>query len=482
MGWRAGVLVGALGASMFASGCSVNPATGERELALIGEQQEIEMGRQADQEVVATLGLYDDPSLQQYVQNLGARLAASSERPDLPWTFRVVDDATVNAFALPGGFIYVTRGILTHLRSEAELVGVLGHEIGHVTARHSVSQISRAQLTQLGFGLGMILIPELRPFGDIASVGLQLLTLSHSRGDENEADELGVRYMGRLSYDPRELSGVMRMLERSSQLDEGSGRVPEWLSTHPDPGNRAAHIEQVVQESGVGLSGAQVRRNEYLQRVDGMVFGDNPREGFFEGSVFHHPELAFRLTFPNGWRTLNTKQAVQAMSPNQDAAMELSLAQGSPRQALSQFGSQQGIQLGRTSQESVNGLTAAFAEFAVASEQGNILGTAMFVQQGGTTYQLLGYAPESRWNSYRASIERALGSFERETDPRVLAAQPERLQLVQLDRSYTLQSFLQRFPSAEDADVVALINGLESGAALPAGTLAKRVVSGRERP
>jgi len=288
--------------------------------------------------------------------------------------------------------------------------------------------------------------------------------------------------MGRLSYDPRELSGVMRMLERSSQLDAGSGRVPEWLSTHPDPGNRAAHIEEVVQESGVSLAGAEVRRNEYLQRIDGMVFGENPREGFFDGNVFHHPELAFRLTFPNGWQKVNTKQAVQAVSPNQDAAMELSLAEGSPRQALSQFGSQQGVQIGGTSQESVNGLSAAFAEFAVAAEQGTFRGTAMFVQQGGTTYRILGYAPESRWNTHRTSIERAMGSFQRETDPQVLAAQPERLQLVQLDRSYTLQSFLQRFPSSEDADVVALINGLESGAALPAGTLAKRVVSGRERP
>jgi predicted Zn-dependent protease len=477
MRWKAAALsLGTIGWSVLGTGCSTNPATGEREIALIGEQQEIQMGREADQQIVATLGLYDDPALQAYVQGLGAELAAASERPDLPWTFRVIDDPTVNAFALPGGFVYVTRGILTHLRSEAELVGVLGHEIGHITARHSVSQISRAQLAQLGFGLGMILVPELRPFGDVASVGLQLLFLSHGRDDEREADELGVRYMNRTTYDPRELAQVMLMLERASALEGGSGRVPEWLSTHPDPGNRAALIQQVVQASGADLSGARVRRDEYLRRLDGTVFGIDPREGFFEGTLFHHPDLAFRLTFPAGWQTVNTKQAVRAVSPNQDAAMELTLAEGSPAQALSRFGAHEAVQVGRSRQESLNGLPAVRAEFAAASEQGVFRGLALFVSHGGNTYQILGYAPEARWGAHEARIHESLGSFARETDPRVLAAEPNRLDIVQLQRSHTLQSFLQHFPSAERAEVVGLINGLESGDTLPAGTLAKRVV------
>jgi predicted Zn-dependent protease len=479
MGWRAAAAaVTVFGATTMSSACSVNPATGEREIALIGEQQEIQMGREADQQIVATLGLYEDPELAAYVQSLGARLAASSERPDLPWTFRVIDDPTVNAFALPGGFVYVTRGIMTHLRSEAELVGVLGHEIGHITARHSVSQISRAQLAQLGFGLGMILVPELRPFGDVASVGLQLLFLSYGRDDEREADELGVRYMGRTSYDPRELSGVMSMLERSSEVGGGSGRVPEWLSTHPDPGNRATRIQQIVQESGADLSNALVRRNEYLRVIDGTVFGIDPREGFFRDNVFHHPELAFRFTFPRGWATANTKQAVQAVSPNQDAAMEVTLVAGSPSQALSQFGSQQTVQIGRTSQQSVNGLSAVLAEFAAVSDQGAFRGLVLFVALGGRTYRVLGYAPESRWSGHESTVHHSLGSFARETDPQVLAAQSNRLSIVQLERSHTLQSFLQNFPSAEPPEIVALINGLESGGSLPAGALAKRVVGG----
>ena len=262
------------------AGCATNPATGEREISLIGESQEIQMGREADPQVVASLGLYEDEAVQRYVNQIGQRLAAASERPDLPWTFRVIDDPTVNAFALPGGYIYITRGILTHLNSEAELAGILGHEIAHVTARHAVSQISRAQLAQLGVGLGMILVPELAVFGDLAGAGLQLLFLSYGRGAENEADELGVRYLRRTNYEPTELADVMLMLERASQISESSGRVPEWLSTHPNPANRVRNILAEVRNTraeAAGSGSAVVRRDEYIRRIDGMVFGMNPR-------------------------------------------------------------------------------------------------------------------------------------------------------------------------------------------------------------
>ena len=149
------------------SGCSLNPATGKRQLVLFGESQEIEMGRAADKDVVASMGSYPDAELQAFVSNLGTRLARLSERPDLPWTFRIVDDPLVNAFALPGGYIYVTRGILAHFGSEAELAAVLGHEIGHVTARHGVNQLSKAQLAGIGLGLGSMIEPELERFGNL---------------------------------------------------------------------------------------------------------------------------------------------------------------------------------------------------------------------------------------------------------------------------------------------------------------------------
>src|SRR5690606_19899953 len=161
--------------------CAVNPVTGERQLAFISESQEIALGQQGAAEVWQSMALVQDQALQDYVERLGLRLAAASERPDLPWSFAVVDDPVPNAFALPGGPVFVTRGLLTLMDSEAELVSVLGHEIGHITARHSVAQMSRAQLAQLGLGLGTIFVPEVRPYGELASSGLSLLLLKYGR-------------------------------------------------------------------------------------------------------------------------------------------------------------------------------------------------------------------------------------------------------------------------------------------------------------
>lgn len=217
------------------------------------------MGREADPQIVASMGLVQDDELQAYVDRVGRSLAAVSERPDLPWTFRVVDDPVVNAFALPGGYIYVTRGILAQFQSEAELASVLGHEIGHVTARHSVNQMSKQQLMGLGLGIGMVLAPEMQSLGDLAQTGLGLLFLKYSRDDERQADALGLRYMDRKGYDPSQMAPVFRMLEAVSASDGGE-RVPGWLSTHPDPGARADITERQV--AGMTPTGHRIGAEE----------------------------------------------------------------------------------------------------------------------------------------------------------------------------------------------------------------------------
>lgn len=197
--------------------CGVNLATGERHLNLVGESQEIAMGQQADSQIVASIGLYQNAAIQRYVQQLGANLAKTSERPGLPWTFRVVDDPAVNAFALPGGFIYVTRGLMTYVKNEAELAGVVGHEIGHVTAQHSVHSMSNQQLTQLGVAAGMMIEPKLQRYGQFLNAGLGLLYLKFSRNDESQADHLGFRYMVRANNDPRQMIHVFDMLNRVTE-------------------------------------------------------------------------------------------------------------------------------------------------------------------------------------------------------------------------------------------------------------------------
>src|ERR1051326_2287549 len=283
-------------AGLSAGGCATNPATGGRQIMLVSESQEIAMGRDHARQGVATIG---------------PGLPAPPERPNFAGTFRVVEDPVVNTFALPGGFIYVTRGILGHLNSEAELAGVVGHEIGHVTARHSVSQMSKQQLAQLGLAVGAIASPELGRYAGLASQALGVLFLKYSRDNESQADELGLRYLRRGGDDPREMPHVFEMLTRLSQA-QGGGRVPEWLATHPNPENRRGRIEQDIAALPQTFTGTAVNRDSYLRRLDGLVFGTNPREGYFRGSEFFHPELRFRITFPEGWTTSNHKQDAEA--------------------------------------------------------------------------------------------------------------------------------------------------------------------------
>ena len=479
MRWKINIAALAL-LALTASSCSTNPATGKKQIAFIGEGQEIAMGREADQQIVQSLGLYEDKDVQAYVSRLGKALAAASERPDLPWTFRVVDDPVVNAFALPGGFIYVTRGLMTHLTSEAELVSVLGHEIGHVTGRHSVEQMSKAQLAQIGLIAGMVLSPELAQFGDLAQTGLGLLFLKYGRDDEREADDLGLRYMAREQYDPREMVGVFEVLRRVSEA-EGNGRIPGWMSTHPTPENRIGRIsEEVAKLDPASYANARVNRESYLRELDGMPFGQNPREGYFIGNRFIQPELGFEIRFPQGWKTSNQKASVGAMSPREDAVVVLTLSdQRSPQAAAQQFFSQQGVVQGQSLQANLGGLPAVARVFGVQrGEAGDLQGVAAFVEHQGKIYQVLGYTLADRWRSYGDELSGSLGTFERVTDRRLLDVQPSRLDVVSIPSAMTLEEFSRRYPSTVDLRTLAIINQADTNTRFSAGTELKRIVGG----
>jgi predicted Zn-dependent protease len=476
--WQTGAISALVAGMLSVAACSTNPATGKSQLAFIGEQQEIAMGREADQQISQQLGLYEDQELQAYVNRLGQKLAADSERPNLPWTFRVVDDPTVNAFALPGGFIYVTRGLLTHLTSEAELVSVLGHEIGHVTGRHSVEQMSKQQLAQIGLIAGMILKPELASYGDLAQTGLGLMFLKYGRDDEREADDLGLRYLNQQGYDPREMPPVFETLKRVSE-QQGQGRIPGWLSTHPAPENRIQRIEEQVAKLGGDFSNRRIGREQYLARIDGVTFGPDPREGYFMGNTFVHPELAFQIRFPEGWRTTNGKTQVGAISQRQDAIVVLSLAQHrSPQAAAQAFFSQQGVQRGQSLQANLGGLPAVAHVFGAQTQQGTLMGIAAFVEHGDRVYQVLGYTPESRFRSYDDLLSNSLASFRRVTDRELLDVSPQRVDVVSLQSPMTLEEFARRYPSNTDLRTLAIINQANAGTRFPSGAEVKRVVGG----
>ena len=431
------------------------------------------MGQEGAKQVVAAIPPVADDALQRYVSGLGMQLARASERPNLPWSFTVVDDAQVNAFALPGGPIFITRGILSHMNSEAQLVSVLGHEIGHITAKHSVQQLSQAQLAQIGLIAAVIVRPSLAQFGDLASQGLGLLFLKFGRDDETQADDLGFRYMTTAGYSPTEMAEMFRTLERLGGGNEG--RVPEWMSTHPDPGNRVQKTLDRVAAASLPVN-MKVERDAFLQRTEGLIFGPNPREGFFRQTQFLHPDLKFQLDFPSGWQTQNQATAVVAISPQQDALVVLALAgTAAPNQALSEFMNQQGVQNQGASSGSINGLPAASGAFLAQTEDGVLAGNVAFVALDGRTFRLLAYTPQQRFGAYRGVFGQSLGSFRRLTDPAALNVQPVRVRLVRLPRAMTITEFHQAYPSPIPVAQVALINGVAANATLPAGTLVKRV-------
>ena len=453
------------------SACTLNPATGERQLTLISEAQEVAMGRQAEPQVLASFGEYPDEEWQSYINDLGQELAAASERPHLPWAFHVLDDPLVNAFAYPGGYIYVTRGILSHFNSEAELVSVLGHEIGHVTARHSVEQMSQQQLAQLGLGVAAAASEDFRPYAGYAAAGLQVLFLKFGRDDERQSDDLGLRYMTRAGYDPDEMPNVFRTLGR---MQGASGQqIPEWQSTHPDPENRVGRIEAQIVQLQPELRDGKVGRNDYLRRLDGLTYGDNPREGYSVGNTFYHPDMAFRMAFPDGWTIVNQRQAAGAISPEQDALVVLTLArETTPADAARSFFEPENVQPGERWRDS-------FYNFNASAPDGSFLrGVVGFVKHRDVVFQLIAYAGQDDFSPYGNAMRRSLASFGELRDRRYLEVQPARVEIVELPRAMNFSEFTKRYPSSAKASAVAIINGVGEDQELEKGRIMKRIVGG----
>ncbi|HEY8518609.1 MAG TPA: M48 family metalloprotease [Gammaproteobacteria bacterium] len=462
-----------------AAACAINPVTGERELALLSEEQEIALGRQSAQQVAQTMASVEHPELGAYVAEVGLALAGSSERPDLPWQFGIVDDPTPNAFALPGGFIFVTRGLLGLLQSEAELAAVLGHEIGHVTARHSVTQISRQQLAQLGLGIGMVVSPELARFGDLAGAGLNLLFLKHGRDDERQADELGFRYMLGRGYDVGEMDDVFVALQAAGEL-AGQSPLPTWLASHPSEPERIAAVQQRVASLPQPQADARVETERYLRAIDGLTYGEDPRNGYFDGGTFYHPELAFQFAVPKDWRRQNLASVVVAVSEAGDAALELSIvANATPEQATQQFASGRSVEVLGSSEERLNGNRAIVSRFRAAAQNGVVAGYVAHIDHGGATYRLVAYAPEARIQAQAPLLEDIVESFAPLRNPERLEVEPRRIEIVALDRAMTFEEFMRRYPSSIPEEELLVLNQVQDRSAeLPAGSLLKRVVGG----
>ena len=463
--------------------CATNPVTGRREFTLMSEAQEIALGRESDAQIKAEMGVYNDPELQRYVSEIGLRLAKLSERPELPWQFTVVDQPAINAFALPGGFIYLTRGILPFLDDEAELAGVLGHEIGHVTARHSVQQYTRSLGGQIGLTALGIFVPATRPFGQLSEQALGLLFLRYGREDELQADELGAGYAAEGGWDP---AGVPGMLSTLGRLDEAAGErkgVPNWLSTHPDPLARVEEIRPLVEKIRAGRTGLNTDREALLRRVDGIIFGDNPEQGIARGSTFLHPPLRFRVDFPEKWDIANSPQQVVAKAPGADVFMLLQLVmkpQGSGVQAIA-LNSMQGAGF-RTlegDRTAINGLDAFIGLYQGAIEGlGEVAVRAAHIAYGSNVYMLAGLVSPDLFRQADPSFTTAIRSFRALSAAEAEAIRPNRVDLYVVRSGDTWASIAERSGGIVKPATLAIMNNVAPDTPPAAGARIKIVVEG----
>ncbi len=465
------------------AGCARNPVTGKREIVLVSESQEAAMGAQSNPQVREQYGFAPDANVQRYVQAMGNKLAAVSHRPGLEWHFTVVDSPVVNAFAIPGGYIYVTRGILAYLNNEAELAGVVGHEIGHVTARHSVRQITRQQLAQIGIGVGGALSPAFGQFSNLAGSSLGLLFLRFSRDDERQSDRLGVEYAARAGYDPREVSHFFDVLGRLSDAGDRQ-TIPGWLSTHPDPPERVKVTgelgEEWIRTLGLAPDRLLVGRDPHYQAINNLAYGDNPRDGYVAEGHFYHPELRFQIQFPGGWHIENTRQAVFAVDPRQAAEIQLTVApapDGTTAEAYVQQLASRGLRPQSSAGINVNGYHGVMALYSIPAEGGTLAAIAAFIEYGSKLFQVVGTTGDYR--SYRNVIEDSIRTFDRLSDPKILNVQPDRLKIYTAKQGDTLAAIAERLNNPRvSADQLGILNRMAISQPIAPGRLVKTVERG----
>ena len=449
---------------------------------LMSEAQELQLGQQADAEIRQTMGVYNDPELQAYVDRVGQRLARTSHRPNLKWKFTIVDEQAVNAFALPGGFIYLTRGILPFLRDEAELAAVLGHEIGHVDARHSAAAYSQQQLAGVGLAVGTILLPEAAPYAGLASQGLQLAFLKNSRQAELEADQLGVTFTATSGWDPRGMPGLLSTLGRLDAASGSSRGVPNWALTHPPAADRVTKVQEAV-SAAAATPGARTTNEAELERhLDGLVFGDSREKGLVRGTEFVHPVLRFALTFPEGWEVQNSDEQVTAVGPSENTAIILQLAKktsGSVEQTARTSMSNAGFREVEGGRAEIGGQPAYVGTYQGAMNNTAVGLRAGYVQSGSQIYLIAGIAPAEAFRRVADPANRSIHSFRQLSTQEAERIQPHRVDFYVARAGDSWES-IAKGPGGGTikGSTLAILNGRETTTPPKAGENLRIVVRG----
>ncbi len=465
------------------SSCARNPVTGKRQVVLMSEAQEIAMGKEADPQIVAQFGLYNDSSLQRFIRRKGNEMAAISHRPGLNYEFKVLDSDVLNAFATPGGYVYFTRGIMAHFNSEADFAGVLGHEIGHITARHSVTQQRNAILGQLGIIATAVINPELGQFVEQASQGLSLLFLKFGRDAERESDRLGVEYSTKIGYDAQKMADFFNTLKRKS--GDEANNLPTFLSTHPDPGERYTTVSKLATEwkQQLNAKNLEVNHNDYLKMIEGIIYGEDPKQGFIENNIFYHPEFKFQFPIPNNWAAVNSPQTFQMAPKDGKALMLMTLAPGNNLQeAANAILQRYNLQALDSKNVNVNGYNA-IAILAdqkpdpqqQQQQQAPVVRTLSYlIQQGNLIYHIIGVANTKDFNSYTNNFTNTMQSFKELKDPAKLNKKPERVRIKTIASNQTLEQALKAYKvNNKRLEEMAILNGMKLTDMLTKGSLIK---------
>lgn len=479
---RAAVALGC--AALLALGaCSTNPATGEQSFtAFMSPQDEVRIGSEQHPKILEQFGgALDDPEIGGYVATLGARLAAVSDRPDINFTFTVLNSPIVNAFALPGGYVYISRGLMALANNEAELAGVIGHEIGHVTARHSAERYSRSVLVGLGAGI-LGAVTGQRAIADLANVGAGLYIQSYSRSNEFEADSLGLRYMTRIGYDPRAVADFLSSLGATTRLEaklRGSDSDPDafnLLATHP----RTLDRVREAQEATGTLQPGRMERDTYLRKIDGLLYGDDPQQGFIRDRLFVHPVLGFEFTVPPGFILMNSSNQVVARNRG-GTTISFSGAVDATGRSMAQYlgGSEWTSKLRLANLESftVNGMDAATAATALQTQKGVVSIRLVAIRASDRQiYRFVFAGAPNALTALSTDLQRTTYSFKLLSESEAAAYKPHRLRIVQVRPGDTVDSLATRMPAGPEQRARFLVlNGLEGNEAVTPGQLIKIV-------
>ena len=473
-----------------------NPVTGQAERSVMSEAAEIAEGKKAHAQVLEEYGVLKNPRVQAYVNDIGQRLARQSQRANLQWTFTVLDSPEINAFALPGGYVYITRGIMVYLESEADLAGVVGHEIGHVTARHGAQRATRQQDAGLGVLAASVLgaVLESRGVGgagrmasDISQTVAAGYVSRYGREQELQADSLGAEYLSRIRFDPRNMIDVINVLKNQERFAADLARLqgrpaPEpnsWLSSHPSNEQRLDTITRLAAQYKTGVAYNDEGRARYQQILEDMAFGESPEQGLTRGRNFYHSGLGFALTASEGWRIQNEPDQITLVNNAGDAGLVVKMAPPDAgrthdeiiRKLISPTA-------GRAERLQINGLAATRFSGTVAGKNGQVQNTelALITSAQGAIFLFIHAAKDaSALQRSRAQMVETENTFRALTVQDKAAARPWMMRSVVMPRG-GFAELAKTSPLANPEQQLRLINGVYPAGDIKPGLTVKTVV------